>query len=378
MGKAALPAGILCGLLLIAALFTKGFGLWAGKPPSAPEAPALIKHGETVQIPEGSPLRAQIGVAAARAETVTGKLALPAIVESDPARTDAVLTPLTGRVLDLRVGLGDRVSAGQVLAVIDSPDLAQAYDDYDKAADAARLAARNLRRQEGQFKLGTVSARDLDQARSDNAQAAAELVRTQARLTAVGAPVSLVRGARPLLVRAPTDGSITALSVARGAVINDATQPLMTIADLNVIWVTAQLPEPDIAAVTKDQDADISLDAYPGRVLHGHVLFVSDVLEPDTRRDKVRIALANPDHALKPNMFGTVTLLAPPRARVVLPTASLLMNNDRTTVFVETAPWIFARRQVETQLEEGDTVAIRSGVAAGERVVVRGGILLND
>jgi cobalt-zinc-cadmium efflux system membrane fusion protein len=142
--------------------------------------------------------------------------------------------------------------------------------------------------------------------------------------------------------------------------------------------VTALVPEKDIAAVARNQNAEVRLEAYPGRVWQGKVLFVSDVIEADSRRDKLRIAFQNPDYALKPNMFATVALLGGPRSRVVVPTSALLMNNDRTTVFVATAPWTFERRTVQLQLEEGPTVALESGVAAGEQVVVQGGILLND
>jgi cobalt-zinc-cadmium efflux system membrane fusion protein len=130
--------------------------------------------------------------------------------------------------------------------------------------------------------------------------------------------------------------------------------------------------------VTKGQDADVSLVAYPDRPLHGKVLFVGDVVEPDSRRNKIRIAFANADYSLKPNMFATVTLVGPPQSQVVLPSSSLLMNNDRTSVFVATAPWTFERRTVELQLEDGPSVSIRSGVSPGEQVVVKGGILLND
>jgi cobalt-zinc-cadmium efflux system membrane fusion protein len=108
------------------------------------------------------------------------------------------------------------------------------------------------------------------------------------------------------------------------------------------------------------------------------VLFVSDVIEPDSHRNKLRISFANADHALKPNMFATVTLLGAPRSRVVLPSSALLMNNDRTSVFVAVAPWTFERRSVDPELEEGTSVAIRSGINAGDQVVVKGGILLND
>jgi membrane fusion protein, heavy metal efflux system len=102
------------------------------------------------------------------------------------------------------------------------------------------------------------------------------------------------------------------------------------------------------------------------------------VLESDSRRNKTRIAFENPDLALKPNMFASVLLKAPPLQRVVLPSSALLMNNDRTTVFVATAPWTFERRVVEPQLEGGPRVAILSGLKPGEQVVVKGGILLND
>jgi cobalt-zinc-cadmium efflux system membrane fusion protein len=130
--------------------------------------------------------------------------------------------------------------------------------------------------------------------------------------------------------------------------------------------------------VAKDQSADVSLVAYPEQVLHGKVLFVSDVIEADSRRNKLRIAFQNPQHLLKPNMFATVRLAAPRQSRIVVPTSALLMNNDRISVFVATAPWTFERRAVQLQLGEGDTVPVESGLEPGEQVVVKGGILLND
>jgi cobalt-zinc-cadmium efflux system membrane fusion protein len=160
--------------------------------------------------------------------------------------------------------------------------------------------------------------------------------------------------------------------------INDPTLVIVTIADLSTVWATALVPEKDIGVVAKGQKAEVALAAYPGQIFTGTVLFVSDVVEPDSRRNKLRIAFSNPSYALKPNMFATVALFEPAQSRVTLPTSALLMNNDRTTVFVATAPWTFERRIVEPLLEEGPAVAISSGVTSGEQVVVKGGILLND
>jgi membrane fusion protein, heavy metal efflux system len=376
-GRSFLWGGIALGLIVVAAAFTHGFGLF-GEPAAKPEASMLERQGDKIVIPESSPLRNRLAIAPAQSEPINPRLILPAIVESDPTRTAAVLPPLGGRVVEIKVALGDRVRKGQVLAVIDSPDLGQAYDDNDKAADAHRLSQKNLARQEEQFKLGTLSSRDLDQARSDDAQAAAEYARTQARLKTLEVPEERHTHATSMSVAAPVAGSVTALNIATGTMINDTTQPIMTVADLSTVWVTAMVPEKDVAAVAKNQDAEVAVSAYPGKVMHGKVLFVGDVIEPDSRRDKLRIAFPNADVSLKPNMFATVTLIREQQTRVVLPTSALLMNNDRTSVFVATAPWTFERRTVVAELEEGTTVALDSGVRAGEQVVVKGGILLND
>jgi len=377
-GRAFLWGGAGAGALLLLLLVTHGLGLLGGRNGGGEEYPALVRQGERIFIPERSPLRQRLTVQPAAAEMRGGLIIAPGVVESDPARTVTVLPPGAGRVREVKVALGARVRRGELLATIDSPDLAQAYDDNDKAASLARLAAKFLAYQEAQFRLGAAAQRDLDQARSDNDQAVAEYTRTREHLRAMGGAEDAQGEARLLMVRSPVNGSVTALSIAPGATINDDTQPIMTVADLAVVWVTAMIAEKDVASVARDQEAEVALDAYPGRTLHGKVLFVSDVVEPDSRRDKTRIAFDNPNAYLKPNMFATVRLHGTAVRRVVLPASALLMNNDRTTVFVATAPWTFERRTVAPLLEENDRVAIESGVQPGEPVVIKGGILLND
>src|SRR5580704_14481439 len=186
-GAAFLWGGIGLGLLLLVVLLTHGFGWLNSGKKGASEPELMVRQGDKIIVPEGSALRGRLDVAAAAAQAVSPKLLLPAVVESDPARTAAVLTPLSGRLVALKVALGDRVKRGQVVALIDSPDLGQAYEDNDKAADAFKLTEKNLGRQEAQNKLGVASDRDLDQAKSDYAQAAAEYTRTQSHLKTLGA-----------------------------------------------------------------------------------------------------------------------------------------------------------------------------------------------
>ena len=152
----------------------------------------------------------------------------------------------------------------------------------------------------------------------------------------------------------------------------------MTVADLGTVWVTAGVPEKDTALVAKGQAVDVSFTAYPGEVFKGQVLFVSDVLDPDTRRTKVRIAFANPDTRLKPGMFANVSFHAPARRAVAVPTSALVVKDDASQVWVEVAPWTFEARTVDIAFQQGDRAVLSSGVTAGDRIVVKGGVLLGD
>jgi membrane fusion protein, heavy metal efflux system len=340
--------------------------------------PVFSRVGDRIVVPDGSPLRTRLSVAAVEMTQVSHKLVLPAVVEADPARTVKVLTPVTGRLTDLKVQLGARVAKGQELAVIDSSDLAQAYSDGEKARAMLKLTKQALDRLLLLEKTSAAAVKDREQAQSDYAQAQSEFARSDLRLRAIGASFEQRDESRLLSLKAPVSGSIIDLQVAPGAVLNDSTAAVMTIANLDTIWVTANVPEKDTALVATDQAVDVSFPAYPGQTFSGKVLFVSDVLEPDTRRTKVRIAFDNPDKALKPGMFASAAFIAPALSRLVVPTSALLMTSDTTSVFIEVADWAFERRNVEIAYQERNTAVIKSGLRPGDRVVVKGGVRLND
>jgi len=342
------------------------------------ESPMLIREGARISVPEGSPLRGKLVVGAVEEREIQRKLVLPSVVEADPARTVKVLPPVAGRVIDLKVQLGERVVQGQELAVIDSGDLALAYADIEKAKSVRTLTKSALDRQLSLEKAGGTAIKDREQAQSDYNQAIAELDRAETRLRAIGVPADQKEQSRLLSLKAPVSGSVIDLQVARGAFLNDPTAAIMTIANLGTVWVTANVPERDTALVVKGQDVDVVLAAYPGEVFAGKVLFISDVLDPDTRRTKVRIAFENPDIMLKPNMFANATFLAPKQMVPVVPTSALVLKNETDQVFVEVAPWTFEARPIEVSFQQGDQAVVEGGLKAGEQVVVKGGVLLND
>jgi cobalt-zinc-cadmium efflux system membrane fusion protein len=350
----------------------------APRPEAGQSAPAFSRVGDRIVVPDGSPLRTRLAVAAVEMTEVSHKLVLPAMVEADPARTVKVLTPVTGRVTDLRVQLGARVAQSQELAVIDSGDLAQAYSDDEKARAQLKLTKQALDRTLFLERTSAAAVKDREQAQSDYAQAQSEFDRSELRLRSIGVSFEQKDQMRLLSLKSPVSGSVIDLEIAPGAVVNDVTAAVMTIANLDTIWVTANVPEKDTALVANDQPVDVTFPAYPDQTLRGTVLFVSDVLDPDTRRTKVRIAFENPNKAFKPGMFATAAFIAPAVSRLVVPTSALLMTNDTTSVFVEVADWAFERRNVEIANQEGATAVIKSGLQSGDRVVVKGGVRLND
>ncbi|HYA86618.1 MAG TPA: efflux RND transporter periplasmic adaptor subunit [Nitrospirota bacterium] len=340
--------------------------------------PALVRQGDQFIIPEGSALRSRLLVQQVAVDDSPHTLVSPAVVEADPARTVNILPPLAGRVVNLVVRLGDHVVKGDPVVAIDSGDLGQAYADDDKARDALQHAERTLERVRGLHDAGAGSLKDLEQAESDYAQAKAEFRRAESRLEEIGVPSQPKDGLRLLTLTAPTTGSVTALTTAPGAFVNDLTASLMTIANLGSVWVTANVPEMDIAHIAKGQSVDVSFAAYPGQVFHGTVAFVSDVVEPETRRSKVRIVFSNPDGKFKPNMFANVSFNVPQKSEVFVPNSALLMDNDSTVVFVEVAPWTFIKRPVLPGYEKDDGARIDQGLKPGDRIIVKGGVLLND
>jgi len=373
-------ARIFFGVLSCAVLCVDSFGntAHAATTVAAAPAPMLVRQGNRLSVPAGSPLRDRLLVATVGQQTSPHDVSLPATVEANPANTVNILPPLTGKLLELKVRLGDSVKRGQVLATMSAPDLAQAVADAQKARDALDLAQRALVRARGVNEAGSNAAKDVEAAQSSVAQQTAELRRSEARLRSLGADGTGSAAGQVLKIVAPLAGTVTALNAAAGANLNDATAALMTVSNLDSVWVTVNVPESVVGAVAPGQNAVVTLAAYPGRSFSGKVGFVSAVLDADTRRARARIVFANPEGLFKPNMYATAVLGVPQAAQAQVPASALLMNNDSVSVFVEAEPWTFVRRMVELGREDGDSVRIRSGLAAGERVVVRGGVLLND
>jgi len=341
---------------------------------SDPSAASVVRRGARLTVPAGSPLRAQLQVDAVGIARVRREFLAMASVEADPAHVAHIVPPLAGRIAALHVHLGDIVHAGQSLVTLDAPDFGAAVADYHRAQSSLLQAQRTRDREVDLHDKGVAAVRDVEQAETDLSQAQSEYDRTSGRLQTLG--VDPASPTRTLEVRAPISGVVGDLSTAVGEFRNDANAPIMTIADLSTVWLTANVQEKDIHAVSKGQSVEAVFAAYPGERFHGTVLQVDNLFDADTRTAKVRVTLANPATRFKPGMFATMRLLGEAEDAVLVPTASIVQLRDTTYVYAEVTPWTFEPRPVALGSQQGDRTVILSGISKGSRLVVRGALLL--
>ena len=288
-------------------------------------------------------------------------------VTVDERRMSQVTSYTAGRVERLFANFtGDVVRRGDAVAAIYSPDLYATQQEY-------LVALQNRDRMHG---AGFESARD----------AAYELAASARRrlllsgMTA-GQVATLERTRRPIqstTIVSPVSGIVTRKLVVEQQYVAQG-QPLVELADLSTVWIEADVYEQQLANVRVGERAAIEANAIPGRTFEGRVSFIVPLIEGATRTARVRIELPNPGVALKPDMFVTVRISGAPAApQVMVPATALIDRGQSQFVWVETAPGSYEPRQVQAGARSGEMVAIVSGIAEGDNVVVEGGFLLDS
>jgi len=341
----------------------------------------------------------QVSVEPAGMRTITLDRNATGKVGFNEDRLTPVFTPYAGRVLGLLANKGASVSKGQPLVVLESPelvaaqnDLASARSDLAKAKiglNAAQTVADRARRLHEQEAIAT---KDLQQAEADLARAQDEYRRAQVTLAAVENRLLLfgkdpkeiaglgARVDRQVVIRAPIAGTIVDRKIGPGQYIKpDAPDPLFLISDLTTLWILADVFESDVAMIHLRAPVEVSVPAYPNRVFPAHISFISPTVDPATRTVRVRCLVQNPEGLLKPDMFATIKIHAAAQQTVpVIPSSAVVTEGDSSLVFVEEGHGRFRRRKIQVGQELGGSVALATGLSVGERVAMRGGLLMNE
>jgi len=299
-----------------------------------------------------------------------------------------VFTPYQGRIIGLFAKVGDDVQRGQTLFTIDSPDLLQAESTLISAAGVAQFTTRNLARLKDLYATRAVSQKELEQATSDQqaAEGALRTARNSVRLfgksdTEIDRIIEQRMADPTLVVPSPITGRVTARNAAPGLFVQPGNAPApYTVADINTMWMLANVPENDSPAFRIGQEVSVRVNAFPDRMFDGRITTISAMVDQSTRRVLIRSEVADPQHELRSGMFATFVIrTGDPVRSPAIPLDGVVREGDGTmTVWVTADRRRFSRREVRTGLQFEGYRQILEGLQVGELVATEGALFLSN
>lgn len=322
---------------------------------------------------------ASVGIrVAAVTSAPAGGLAVTGTITYDANLVSHIGSRTPGRVVELRADLGDAVKSGQVLAVLESPEVGQVRSEEREAEELLAIAQENFDREQRLETQGISSRKELLDAEADLRRTEAALRSARERLRVLGAGHG---NGGEFGLTAPFAGVVVERQVTRGEMADPEDQ-LFVIADLSRVWVLLNVFERDLATVRAGQPVQVTTSAWPGRAFAGRIVYLGAVLDTATRTIQARIEVPNRDGALRPGMFATARISASGEGPTmpVIPRDAVQELEGETVVFVPNDhPGEFRAQAVVVGAPVGaDMVSIVSGLAIGDMIVVSSAFMLRS
>jgi len=302
----------------------------------------------------------------------------PSKVRADQDRVALVGPTIEGRISQVFASWGDRVTAGQVLAYLESVEVGQVKAAYFQAQAALGLAEANLERKRRLFEDEIIPRKDLLEAEAEHTAVTAEADAAEKALHVIGFTEEEVAGlseSHDLTAIMPVIAPISGTIVDRQAIVGALAEPsseLFTIIELSTLWVDAEVYEKDLDKIRPGQRVEILVAAHPGEIFYGRVKYIGDSLDDERRTTIVRTTVDNRDGRLKPGMFATSRIIVTERdSAIVLPEGTVLERNGRSVVVVEENAR-YGLKEVSPGIVSDGMIEILDGLVVGDRVVTKG------
>jgi cobalt-zinc-cadmium efflux system membrane fusion protein len=322
-------------------------------------------------------------------EPLSALISATAVIEFNGDKVSKVSPRVSGRVVKLLASQGDRVKAGQPLALLDSVDLDQAWSDYVKAKGKVEMTKKNLSREETLFEKKISPEKDVIKVRQEMGEAEADLNLSVEKFRLLGIDIAGMEqqkngskeSSHPLI---PLTSAVSGAVVERIATPGEMVGPdkvLFTVADLSALWAVIDIYENSLALIHQGTSVRVSVSAIPEAAFKGTIAHVGDVVDEKSRTVKARVIVENAGGKLKPGMFATVSIDAkgPSREQVIaVPEDALLLDGTTRYVFVATGPGAFARRDVAVGRNLGNRIEVTDGLKKGDLLVVKGAFVLKS
>lgn len=338
-------------------------------------------RGDTVFVSENSPILSKIKVKVLEAEPFSSEFRTVGTVQAEMGHYAEVGMPFDGRITLPRVMLGSRVSAGQTLFEVSSPDFFEAGKSYLQNVCNYETAKSSYERRKALADAGVVSVKELEEAYALLENARQEKAASEAAFRAYGMDPATIEPGQAMRIVSPVSGEVVRCNITPGAYVKADGETLVTIADLGRVWVTAQVKERFIGAVSKGGKVEIFTEADPQTAIWGKVLNIGNLVDEQTRSVQVIVGCDNPETKLKHGMYVSVHFISEPADAVVVPATALFQGEETSYVYVasERDSEAFIRRMVVAGESDDDNsrVHIIRGLNPGEKIVTDGGLFLN-
>lgn len=352
----------------------------ASSAPAGPTGEAKkeeAKEGGGLKLSAEEAKRAGIKVETLELLAFADSITVTATIHPNQDRIARVAPRVEGRIISVSAKLGDAVRAGQALAVLDSLAIGEAQSALQQAQSNQRVAQSDFKRAESLNAEEIIPQREFLRAKSDLEKASSELRAAQDKLRLLGGSAHTGgAAASTFALSAPLAGTVIQKTAVVGE-LGTPSAPLFTVADLSRVWIEANLTEDALSKVRVGADAAVAVVAYPGEQFKGRVTYVANLLDKDSRTVPARIEVDNKDGRLKPEMFATAVINTNGAKRQALsvPDAAILLLQGQPTIFVAAGEG-FESRAIEPGEKLSGRTVIKSGVAAGEKVVTAGAYAL--
>ncbi|PWB33288.1 efflux RND transporter periplasmic adaptor subunit [Pseudomonas sp. SDI] len=318
---------------------------------------------------------AGIELASAAPRALSRVLSLPGEIRFDEDRTAHLFPRAPGVVEAVAVSLGQQVKAGDLLAVIASPQVSEQRSELAASQRRLAMARSTYAREKDLWQAGISAEQDYLQARQALQEAEIAQANARQKVSALSGSVVLAGGNRYEL-RAPFAGQVVEKHLVPGEVVSESTAAF-TLSDLSRVWATFGVAPRDLAKVRVGMPVSV-LASDLGEQTSGTISHVGSLLGEQSRTASVRVTLDNPRGAWRPGLFVAVSVPTEQRQQTLaVPAQALQTLEERPTVFVRTAQG-FVAQTVETGLSADGFVEIRQGLAAGQQVAAQGSFILKS
>lgn len=317
-----------------------------------------------------------IHIDSASSGNIENELKLSGEISFTDSKVVKVFPFSSGKVMEVKVSQGDKVSKGQVLAEIKSVEVAGNYSDLSTSSNDVTIAKKQLDNEESLYKNGIASERGYIEAKENYSKALTAVQKLKEQISINGGGHTNAGGT--YVITAPIAGYVVEKKISAGAFIrNDNSENMFTIGDISEVWVWANVYETDIAKVKEGYAATVTTLAYPDKIFTGVVDKVSQILDPETKVMKIRVRLKNESLQLKPEMFANITVQNKEGQHAInIPSAAVISENGNNYVVVYHGKCDLKVQQVEILKISGDKAYLKSGLQVGEKVISANQILL--